>query len=305
MFDEDEQEFLDALKSGTRKVYKPGLEAFLNFYQQMGYGESLSDFLDAVEQDIRLPRRERKRFARNVFNEFVKFLVEKGFKPKSIRTYVSAVQSFAGYYDIKLSTRYVNLPTSNPVSHKFPWSLEKVAEFVELIKSPTVRSVAVTIFQSGLGLADALALTYGDIKYEYENGIVPLCLDLARIKTDVPFMTFIGKWGVDCLKKSLEGRNLTLDTPLYPVTDRTVEIHFKKLAKKWLGDYEGRNPMRPHSLRAAFRTILGDARCDRDVVEFWMGHKLPEQQRVYQSRTRDGWRALYQKYEKYLTPSGV
>lgn len=305
MSDEDAKEFLEALKPGTREVYKPGLEAFLNFYQQAGYGKSLSDFLDAVEGDMRLPRRARKRIARNVLNEFVKYLAEKGFKPKTIRTYVSAIQSFGGYYDIKLSTRYVSLPRANPVSHKFPWTLEKVVEFVGMIRDPIVKSVAVTIFQSGLSMSDALSLTYGDIKHEYENGIVPLCLDLARIKTGVPFMTFIGRWGVKCLKETLEGRNLDLETPLYPITGRTVEIHFKKLAKKWLGEYEGRNPCRPHSFRAAFRTILGDAGADRDVIEFWMGHKLPEQQRVYQSRTRDAWRSLYQKYEKYLSPESL
>ncbi|MEM2419628.1 MAG: tyrosine-type recombinase/integrase [Candidatus Bathyarchaeia archaeon] len=81
--------------------------------------------------------------------------------------------------------------------------------------------------------------------------------------------------------------------------------HFQKVARKWLGEYKGRNPLRPHSLRAAFRTILGDAGMDRDVVEFFMGHKLPEQLRVYHSRSRDGWRAIYAKYMQYIEPMGV
>jgi len=302
ILDESTREFLDALAPGTRKVYKAGLAAFLTFYEKAGYGKSLSNFLDSVEADMRLPRRQRKRVARNVLKEFVRHCKAQGFEPKTVRAYTSAVQSYAGYYEIKVSTRYVDLPSSNPVSKKFPWTLEKVAEFMEMIEHPTIKAVGVAIFQSGLGIGDVLAQTYGDIKYEFEEGIVPLCFDLARIKTDVPYMSFISKWGVDTLRENLKGRTLHLDSPLYLISARSVEICFQDVAREWLGEYEGQNPCRPHSLRAAFRTLLGDAKADRDVVEFWMGHLLPEQNRVYHSRSRDGWRALYMQYEKFLTP---
>jgi integrase/recombinase XerD len=294
--DEDVNEFLGAMGSGSKKVYSAGLEAFQTFYKK-----PLSGFLDEVESDMKLPRRQRKRVARNVLKEFVRFCQERGYKPKTIRVYVGAVQSFTGYYDIKISTRYVDLPASLTVSHKFPWTLEKVAEFIDMIGDLKYKTIAVVMFQSGLSISDVLALTYEDIKYEYEHGIVPLCLDLTRIKTDVPFMSFIGKWGVSLLRQCLPAK-LRLQSPLFQITSRSVEIHLKRLAEKFVGEYTGQNPVRPHSLRAAFRTILGDAGADRDVVEFWMGHKLPEQQRVYHSRSRDGWRSIYQKYEDYLTP---
>jgi len=299
--DESAQEFLDALTPGTRKVYKPGLAAFLAFYQQAGHGKTLTSFLDAIEADMKLPRKARKRVARNVLKEFVRFCKAR-WTPKTVRAYTGAVQSFAGYFDVKITTRYVDLPSSNPVSKKFPWSLEKVAEFLGMIEHPTIKAVGVAIFQSGLSIGDVLAQTYGDIKYEFEEGIVPLCFDLARIKTDVPYMSFISNWGVSTLKEIFKGRKLQLDSRLYPISSRSVEIKFQDLAREWLGEYEGQNPCRPHSLRAAFRTLLGDAKADRDVVEFWMGHQLPEQQRVYHSRSRDGWRALYAQYQKFLTP---
>lgn len=295
-FDEDTSEFLDALDVSTRKVYQAGLLAFQTFYKQ-----SPKHFLDAIEEDFQKPRRERRRVARRTLKGFVEWLKRKGKKPKTIRAYVSAVQSLAGYYDIHISTRYVDMPASNPYSQKYPWTLEKIAEFVGMIKKPQLQSFAVTIFQSGLSISDALALTYNAIKLEYEQGIIPLCLDLARIKTDVPFMTFIGKWGVSLLQH-LANKKLTLDTPLYDLSKRTIDHHFQQLAKKFIGKYKGRNPCRPHSLRAAFRTLLGDAGCDRDVVKFWMGQRLPEQDRVYHSRSREGWRRLYARYEHALTP---
>lgn len=300
-------EFLKAMDKGSRKVYTYGLSAFLRFLRETGYCNSLGEFLDMVEADLKLPRHERKRVARNIFNEFIRFCEAK-YAPKTVRAYVAAVQSFAGYYDIMLSGRYVNLPSSNPVSQKFPWTLEKVVEFIGEIRNPEVQTISIIMFQSGLSLSDVLALTYGDIKYEFENGMVPMCLDLARIKTDVPFMTFIGNWGYSALKNHLAGKSLSIDDIIFPggpSKERLVEHHFQKVARKWLGEYKGRNPLRPHSLRAAFRTILGDAGMDRDVVEFFMGHKLPEQLRVYHSRSRDGWRAIYAKYMRYLEPAGV
>ena len=296
-------EFLDAFgeEKGTSRVYKAGLNAFLKFYKSTGKGETLDHFLDAVEEDLRRPRRQKKRVARKLLRDFVKWL-EEDYAPKSTRAYVSAVQSFARYYGLTISTRYVDLPSSRPVSGKFPWTLDKVAAFIDEIRDPQISSIAVTIFQSGLSISDILALIWGDIKYEYQRNVVPLCFDLARIKTDTPFMTFIGKWGVSLLKAHLEGKRLRLEDPLYTVSHRNIDLQFEELGKKWVGSYKGQNPCRPHSLRAGFRTILGESGMPYDTVEFFMGHELPEQVRVYNSRTRDGWRKIYARFEPALTP---
>lgn len=303
-------EFLGAFGPGTKRVYRAGLGAFRKFYKSTGKhyggkGETLDDFLDAVEEDLRRPRRQKKRVARNILKGFVAWLKAETYAPKTVRAYVSAVQSFAGYYDLKISTKYVDMPSSTPVSDKFPWTLDKVAAFIGKIENPQIRSIGVTIFQSGLSVSDILALIWGDIKYEYKRGIVPLCFDLARIKTDVPFMTFVGAWGESLLRSHLKGKRLRLEDPLYTVGHRLINLEFEDLAKRWIGSYKGQNPMRPHSLRAAFRTILGESGCPYDVTEFWMGHELPEQVRVYNSRTRDGWRKLYAKYEWTLTPKDL
>jgi len=298
----NQSEFLESFPTGTRRVYKAGLEAFLNFYKSTGKGETLDNFLDSVEEDLRRPRRERKRVARNILKAFVKWLEERNYAPKSVRAYVNAVQSFAGYYGLTISAKYVEMPSSRPISDKFPWSLDKVAAFIGMIDDSEIKSIAVTIFQSGLSISDILALKWGDIRLEFEAGITPLCFDLARIKTDVPFMSFIGSWGVSLLRSHLEGKRLGIEDPLYTVSPRNIDLQFEELAKKWIGVYKGQNPCRPHSLRAAFRTILGESHMPYDIVEFFMGHQLPEQVRVYNSRTRDGWRKIYSSYEYALTP---
>jgi len=299
-FDRDTSEFLKALGPGTRKIYTYGLTAFQDFYKPQG---TVKSFLDRVEEDALKQRREKTRVARNAIKEFVEWLQAKGYKPKTVRAYVAAVQSLAKYFDLAVSTSYVNLPTARPFSQKYPWTIEAVAEFVEAMKKPMHRAIAVTIFQSGLGISDVLALTYGDIQREFEQGTAPLCLDLSRIKTDVPFMTFIGAWGVSLLKRHLDGRKLNARDRLFEVTPRAVDRCFARVGRRFAGDYEGNCPCRPHSLRAAFRTLLSDHRVDPLFIEFWMGHKVAEQQRVYVSKSREGWRETYRtQAEPWLTP---
>jgi len=130
------------------------------------------------------------------------------------------------------------------------------------------RSIAASILQSGLSLSDLLTLTYGDIKEEFEKGITPLCLDLTRKKTGVQFMTFLGGWAVKLLKEHLSSQRLEDALPIYNVTARTVHAYFRKTAQKYASALKARSPYSPHSLRAAFRTLLSDHKVDPLYIEF-------------------------------------
>jgi len=300
---QDVKEFLDVFKPSTRKVYRSGLRVFLRFYNETGKGTTLEDFLDAIEEDMKKSRRERTRVARNVLREFIRWLEDHEYTPKTIRTYINSVQSLGQYYGISISARYIILPTSQPVSSKYPWTLEEIGKFIGLMKKPELKSIAATTFQSGIGIGDILHLTWGDIKREYNKKVSPLCFEITRQKTDVPFLSFIGDWGLSILRKHLSNAGRKQDSdPIYTMSMRTVQWHFKKMADRWIGDYEGRNPMRVHSLRSAFRTFLGDAGLNETYLEFFMGHRVPEHKRGYISKSREGWRAIYKKYEGALTP---
>lgn len=300
---EDGLEFLNAFEESTRKTYRSALVKFLLFYKQASYGDSLADFLDRIEEDSKKPRRQRSRIARNVLREFVNWLNDKDYAPKTVRTYISSVQSLCSYYGITISTKYANLPSSHPISKKHPWTLEEVGNFINSMRNTELRAIASMIFQSGIGLGDIISISYGDLKREYENDIRPLCFDFSRKKTDVLFMTFIGNWAIDALKDYLGNRpRLGESDTLFSLSERTIEWKFAKLARQQIGEYKGSNPMRPHSLRSAFRTILGDAGLNETYIEFFMGHRLPEQRKVYISKSREGWREIYRRYEDVLTP---
>jgi integrase len=268
-------EFLSVLKLGTCNVYSRGLEVFQQFYLSQG---SIRDFLDRVEQDRLLSRSERRRVDRLTLNSFVVWLQDRGYAPKTIRIYVGAVQSLAKYFDIPISLRYVQLPPAQPVNKKHPWTIEEVGEFIATMNKPLYRSIAASIVQSGLSVSDLLALTYGDIKEEFEKGVTPLCLSLTRKKTGITFITFLGDWSVKLLREYLADRRLGNETLVYEISSRAVHAYFRKIALKFADNFKGRNPYSPHSLRAAFRTFLSDHKVDPLYIEFWMGHKAPEQQ---------------------------
>jgi len=293
-------EFLSVLKLGTCNVYSRALAVFQQFYSSQG---SIKDFLDRVEQDRLLPRSKRRRVDRLTLNSFVAWLRNKGYSPKTIRIYVGAVQSLAKYFDIPISLRYVRLPPAQPINKKHPWTIEEVSRFVARMGKPIYRSMAASIVQSGLSVSDLLALTYGDIREEFEKGITPICLSLTRKKTGITFITFLGSWSVKLLKDYLAHRKLEDETPLYDVSSRAVHAYFRKIAQIFSRDFKGRNPYSPHSLRAAFRTFLSDHKVDPLYIEYWMGHKTPEQQSAYINKSIESWRQTYREQaEPHLTP---
>ncbi|MCX8178190.1 MAG: hypothetical protein N3F10_07890, partial [Candidatus Bathyarchaeota archaeon] len=126
-FDSEVLEFLSVLRSGTRNVYDRGLAAFQEFYSSYGF---IRDFLDRVEADRLLPRVQRRHIDRITLNGFVAWLQDRGYSPKTVRSYVGAVQSLAKYFDIPISLRYVQLPPAHPVNKKHPWTIEEVGNFV-------------------------------------------------------------------------------------------------------------------------------------------------------------------------------
>ncbi|MBS7616775.1 site-specific integrase, partial [Candidatus Bathyarchaeota archaeon] len=186
---------------------------------------------------------------------------------------------------------------------KHPWIIEEVGKFVDIIDKPIYKSVAASIVQSGLSLSDLLALRYVDIREEFENGITPICLSLTRKKTGIAFITFLGNWSVRLLKDYLANLKLDDEAPIYDVSSRAAHAYFHKTAQRFAGNFKGRNPYSPHSLRAAFRTFLSDHKVDPLYIEYWMGHAMPEQQSAYINKSQESWRQTYKEQaELWLTP---
>jgi integrase len=299
-FDEQIIEFIAAQKrESTKQTYSAAFELFRKFYLPRG---TIRDFLVAVESDYKQSSfLDQKRVAINVMNAFVDYMKkETDLKAKSMRTYAGAVQSLVKYFlpkDVKISTRYADLPSPNTFRKKYPWTLPEVSKFAAMMDQAIYRALVAVFFQSGISISDVLAFTYGDVEKEYKAGTVPLCLDLIRIKTDTPYMTFIGRAGVTLLRDYLHTRqSLEKTDKLFPISTSAVERYFNRRAYK-LPRFDESLHYGPASLRTAFRSRVRRAGCPEEFVEFWMGHNLFDQQKIYTSMDRDGWRTEYAKIE--------
>jgi integrase len=313
MFDHEIESFLQKKKPGTSSIYRAGLQTFEEYYKAQG---SIADFLDRLEADRDKGWREKKHVATEVITGYVEWLQkEKNFQPKTTRSYVGAIQQLARYNGLPFSTRDTKLPVSNPTLKKHPWTIEEVSRFFGLFEISMYRSFGILIFQSFLDYSTASSLLYRDIQKEYEAGVVPLCLDCERIKTEIPFVSFIGKWGVSELHKWLDTRtDLKPDDPLFPSTKQATADYFRKKASVFLNrklTKDERNPCGTHSFRASGSTLARDnSRGDDEHVravdrylDFFMGKTVEEQKRVYMSKSREGWRQTWQKHvEPFVTP---
>ena len=126
--------------------------------------------------------------------------------------------------------------------------MEEVGDFIASMDEPAYKSIEASIVQSGLSVSDLLALTYGDIREEFERDVTPLYLHLTRKKTGISFITFLGSWSVKLLREYLADRRLGDETLIYEISLRAVHAYFRKIAQKFADNFKGRNPYSPTRL---------------------------------------------------------
>lgn len=309
------QEYLSLKSKSTKSVYSTSFRLFLDYYEtKYGKGKGFTHFLDRVFDELKKDRRDQKRVAELEIVEYLNWLKDKNASSNTIRLYFVSIQNFLKYKGILVSSSFIgNLPpaTGKKENGKHQWKLEHLREFVE--KLPTLRdkAIALCMFQSGLAVNEICELSYGDIADEYEKGIIPICVSLTRKKTGIPFKTFFGRDAVHYLRAYLQTRNLKADSPLFciwgteqRISTTAIQQRFGETAPKlsFLSKHSIENgycPIRPHSLRSGFKSRL-TSKVDRDIIEFFMGHKLAGVGDNYLNLPLEDLREIYQDAEKYL-----
>jgi len=314
-FGEEAEEYLSLKGKTTRRIYGSAFNHFLNFYgNKYGKGKGFSDYLDRIFEELKKERRQQRRIAEIELVDFIDYLKQLEKSNNTIRIYFAAVQNFLKYKGIIVSSSFIgNLPppVEKPINHKHEWTIEQIKKFVDSAPTYRDKAIAVCLFQSGLGVNELTQLNYEHIQDEFEKGILPICLKLVRQKTSVEFKTFFGADAVKYLRLYLETRkNLTPKTPLFTkwqseerITPAAISQKFSEIAKDLpfikKKDLEGFNPVRPHSLRAAFKSQLINIISD-ELIEFWMGHALGSTKDAYLNMPTKKLRSLYMDAEKHL-----
>lgn len=312
------EEYLKLKSESTAEIYRTGFRKFITYYRGR-YGESVgfNHFLDRLYENARLPLKEQKRVAELEMVDYLNSLKDGGVSNNTRRLYFGAIQNYLKYRGIILSAKWVgNYPKAIPKKEnkKHQWKLEQIKEFVGKADSYRDKAIILCLFQSGISIADLSELDYGDVKYELEEGTLPLLLDLNRHKTGVKHKSFLGADAIKYLKLYLETRSdPKIESPLFEVerkrgktrriTDGAIQKRFRAIAENLSfinGNGNGYNPARPHSMRSAFRSRL-TGKVDGDLIEFWMGHVLPGSKIPYINLPEDELRDLYGKFEHLLS----
>ena len=313
---DEAQEFLELKSESTSQNYRNGLRRFVSYFrEQYGDDKTLSDFLDILEEDAGLPRREKKRIAEKILSDFITFLEHKNKSNNTIRTYIAAVKNFMKYKGFEFSTTFLaNLPRSIPkkVNRKHQWKLEEIREFVERATNFRDKAIIMVLLQSGMSISDLCQLNYGDVRKQLEEETLPIMLYLARLKTGVRYRTCIGADAVHYLKAYLRTRKDLDDyKPLFTkwnsdterITEGAIQKKFKECAKELDfidNESSGMNPARPHSLRSAFRSRL-TGKIDGDLIEYFIGHEIGSVKNTYINLPDDELREIYSQFEHLLS----
>lgn len=300
------KDYLATKRETTAKLYRSDLRKF-----SVWYDGTLEDFLNEIYAEMGKPVLEQDRIVETTISEWVKWLVEKGYAPKSVRRAFSALQNFLKYYRVPVEADWVNLPAAVPLkkNKKHEWKLEHIKKFVEAASNYRDKALIMCLFQSGQGISEIIDLDYSDVREELEAGTLPLCFDLVRGKTGVQYKAFLGRDAIKYLKLYLETRqDLDDNSPLFTmlgsekrVTIAAVEKRFREYAAEcsFVNDNGGYNPARPHSLRSAFKSRLIN-KMDGDLIEFLMGHNIGEVKDAYLKMPTDELRELYASFERRL-----
>lgn len=313
---EEAEEYLKIKSKSTAEIYRTAYRKFIKSYRKRhGEDTGFGHFLDKIFENLKLPHRDQKRVAEMELVDFIDDLLKDGVSNNTIRLYFTAVQNFLKYKHVVVSATFVgNFPKSIPkkVNHKHEWKLSQIREFVDKATTFRDKAIILTLFQSGMGINELCELNYGDIRVELEEENLPLLLNIVRQKNGLPYKTFLGTDAIKYLNLYLETRrDLRDNSPLFVkqgtddvrITVGLVQASFREIAKelsfiKKRG--EGYNPARPHSLRTAFRSRL-TGKMHGDLIEFFMGHKLPESKRTYMNIPSDELREMYAQFEHLLS----
>jgi hypothetical protein len=308
------REELERNSINSLMVFDAAYDQFEAFYANQG---SVFQFFKNIVEDRSLDIDSRKDVAINTIKGFVTYLEQQNKSEKTVLTYVGAIQSLGRRLDVPFTTRFADLPSGKVQTKKHSWDPDGVKKFLDSFESPLHKALGAAFFQSGSDISTFTAIEYQDIAEQYEAGIFPICLDLIRHKTDVPHVTFLGEWSCNYLRIWIESiGNLKPETKIFlipgnekPISKQAVDSYFFRRGLEFSGKaekkekFEYRNPYAPHTLRAGFNTNLRDHKADPIYVEYWMGHKIRDEQKAYVAKSNDAWRKTYiHMAEPWVTP---
>ena len=310
------EEYLSLKKKVTAATYRTHLNRFLKWYKsEYGEDKGFEHFFDLMDENQRLPRRDRKHVAEAILVKYIDYLKdERKLANYTIRTSFTAIQNFLKSKHFEMSALWVgNLPpaTAKKDNGKHRWTLEQIKEFVDKAPSYRDKAAILVMFQSGMAVSELCSLNYGDVEAQLRMGERPILIEMVRQKVGVEYRTCLGADAINCLEAYLKTRkNLKFESPLFTkigseerLTRMALQGRFREIAAdlSFVTLKKGSlNPARPHSMRSAFRSRLTNKAAEA-FINYMMGHKLSGTEAAYLNMPNEDLRADYADIEEFLS----
>lgn len=267
----------------TQEVYRRNFQRFLDFI-----GKTATDIKSEYDQlaDFNDFRKFKDRYA-DYLKAWIGNLRRQDYTNASIRTIVSAVQSFFKYHDLPIS--YVPTAQDFVVYHNRDITKEEISQILA-IATPRDRAFFAVMAQSGLRPHELVQLRIKHLQPDLDRGVIPM-------KIEVPqeiakgryrgYFTFIGSEAFRHLKHYLASRpNLSPESFVFTaygtekqarpkIFSQRFHKYTRKLKAKGLLKFEQKAVGKPaelrlYSLRKFFKKFSRQA--GEEYQEFWMGH---------------------------------
>ena len=233
---------------------------------------------DNKSDDMYIRRRHEEKL-----KEFTNHLREEGYSSNTIATATGAVKSLYthNYYPMI----GVNIPRGQSVRvSKIP-THEELVEIIELANMPWHGAFMMLTKDCGISVQDMLELkfgdgskTYGSIKEQLKEGLVPIHLDVRREKTNFKYQTFLGEDAFEVLNDTFFNIASKPDNKrIFPYDKSSIQFAMSKLGDKM----EWKESFGPHCLRKWFRTQLTLSDMNDSLIETLMGHSLGRVKAAY------------------------
>jgi integrase len=226
------QEFLNSLPSkGTRKVYKYGLNKFLEWHGKTGQEvlkERKDDLTQRPDEDIVTYRNRAANYER-IIESFYNHLIEKGYKINAAKSITHGIRQLFRFYHMDLRMRSgSNVNRTVKTQKSFPLTIEHVRRMyaVANFRERVILSMATDL---GLRIGDFLEIQKADLPDLPQEA--PVAFDVMTDKEDVIAKGFLSQETIDLLKKYVE--ILSEDNPyLFPSNQKKN----KPISKSQLGN---------------------------------------------------------------------
>ena len=234
------QEFLDSLPSrGTRKVYKYGLNKFLNWYGKTAEDvlkERKDDLTQRPDEDIVSFKNRASNFER-LIESFYNDLIKEGYKINAAKSLTNGLKQLFRYYhmDIKMRTGS-NVNRVIKTQRNFPLTIEHVRRMyaVANFRERVILSMATDL---GLRIGDFLNLKKKDLPELTLDA--PISFDVMTDKEDVVARGFLSQETITLLRKYLQ--SLPYNNPyLFPSNQKKIKPISTTQIANLLRDLAGR-----------------------------------------------------------------